>query len=75
MREQLRDINRRKADLSDIAGKLEMARRNSMTLDALRERLKVIEEGLRERARLLHEYAEDLIADAKAITKQKSKED
>lgn len=68
IREQLRDISRRKKDLLSAADSLEMARRNSMTLDNLRDRLKALEAGFREKAQMLQEQGEDIIDDAKAVT-------
>lgn len=64
MKDELRELSRRIKDLQDIAGRLNLARRNAMTLDALRSEVERIEDFCQGRAKLLTEYANDLIDEA-----------
>lgn len=66
MSEDLRNLQRRMNDLRAAADKIELAARNAMTLVGLRFAIANVVQGLRDRAKTLHEVAEDLIDQAAA---------
>ena len=68
MKEGVRTLGRRMADLADVADKIEHIARNAASYDHLKSSLTNLALGLRERVLLLQYVANDLISDAEATS-------